>query len=368
MRILHVINVRWFNATSWYALTLGKLMQEAGHETLIVTLKDTHTWRKSREWGLPTVAMDLNSSNPLRLASCLRRMTKTVSLWEPDIINCHRGESFFLWALLRAMGGRFKLVRTKGDQRLPRNTPTNRLLHGRMADAVVATNSVTGRYFHQALGVPQEKLWVIYGGVDRNIFQFDSSGREQVRQEFGFDETHTVVGLLGRFDRVKGQRETIEAVARLRREHGMEQVRLLLLGHDAVIRRTEVEQWIREFGVGDITTITGKREDVGACISAMDIGLVASLWSETIARAPLEIMACGRPLLSTRVGVMPDLLQEEALLPPGDPTAITALLGKALTDEHFVERITAEQQRRMVQLSHEEFLRHTIALYQSLME
>ena len=368
MRILHVINVRWFNATSWYALTLGKLMQEAGHETLIATLKNTHTWRKSQEWGLPTVAMDLNSNNPLRLAMCLRHMAKIVSLWKPDIVNCHRGEAFFLWALLRAMGGRFKLVRTKGDQRLPRNTPANRLLHSRATDAVVATNSVTGRYFHQALGVPQEKLWVIYGGVDRNIFQFDPSGRERVRREFGFDETHKVVGLLGRFDRVKGQRETIEAVARLRDEHGLDQIKLLLVGHDAVNRRAEVEQWIRESGVGDITTITGKREDIAACISAMDIGLVASLWSETVARAALEIMACQRPLFSTRVGVMPDLLQEEVLFPPGDPAAIAAMLGKALNDDTFVGKITEEQQRRMVQLSHEEFLRHTIALYQSLME
>ena len=368
MRILHVINVRWFNATSWYALTLGKLMQEAGHQTLIATLKGTQTWRKSREWGLETVAMDLNSNNPLRLGLSLHHMAKIVSLWKPDIVNCHRGEAFFLWALLRAMGGRFKLVRTKGDQRLPRNTPANRLLHARATDAVVATNSVTGRYFHQALGVPQDKLWVIYGGVDRNVFHFDPAGRERIRREFGFDETHRVVGLLGRFDWVKGQRETIEAVARLRREHGMEHVRLLLVGHDAVIRRAEVEQWIRESGAGDITTITGKRKDVGACISAMDVGLVASLWSETVARAALEIMACGRPLLSTRVGVMPDLLQEEVLIPPGDPASIAALLGKALTDEKFVEKITAEQQRRMVQLSHEGFLRHTIALYQSLLE
>ena len=57
-------------------------------------------------------------------------------------------------------------------------------------------------------------------------------------------------------------------------------------------------------------------------LRALDVGVVASLWSETIARAALEIMACGRPLVSTSVGVMPDLLPASALVAPGDVDAL----------------------------------------------
>ena len=51
MRIIQVINVRWFNATAWYGLFLGKLLQEAGHDVLILALKDTEPYFKSLEWG-----------------------------------------------------------------------------------------------------------------------------------------------------------------------------------------------------------------------------------------------------------------------------------------------------------------------------
>ena len=132
------------------------------------------------------------------------------------------------------------------------------------------------------------------------------------------------VGLLGRFDLVKGQRETIAALAKLVGE-GVRNIRLLLLGfhRDA---SGEVEAWIREAGMERYVTITGKVPDVTACLSALDVGVVASLWSETIARAALEIMACGRPLVSTSVGVMPDLLPASALVAPGDVDALAGVL------------------------------------------
>jgi len=76
--------------------------------------------------------------------------------------------------------------------------------------------------------------------------------------------------------------------------------------------------WIKEHGIESITAITGKRPDIPACLNALDLGVVASLWSETIARAALEIMATGVPLISTGVGVMPDLLEPEALFGPGE--------------------------------------------------
>ena len=56
MKIFQVINVRWFNATAWYALTLSRLLADAGHEVLVLTQADTDTDRKSREMGLNTVA------------------------------------------------------------------------------------------------------------------------------------------------------------------------------------------------------------------------------------------------------------------------------------------------------------------------
>ena len=115
--------------------------------------------------------------------------------------------------------------------------------------------------------------------------------------------------------------------------------------------------------MGDYVTITGKVPDVAACLSALDAGVVASLWSETIARAALEIMACGRPLVSTSVGVMPDLLPASALVPPGDVDALADVLRRAATDAVWRRELTEACSKRIAALGDADFLNQTLAVY-----
>ena len=367
MKIIQVINVRWFNATAWYAFSLSQLLARDGHDVLIVGLEGSPVLEKAGAQGMKTLPLPLNTNNPIRLVHLYRRIGRLLEEFQPDIVNCHRGESFILWGLHRLARKSFKLVRTRGDQRLPKNNVFNRWLHNRVADAVVATNSATANCFLESLGVSSKKLWLVHGGVDTDAFRFDPKGRDRVRKEFRFSDQDTVIGLLGRFDEVKGQKQCIEAVSRLYHVQNHRNIRLMLLGFETATSQHQIEEWIRKWNAGQITVVTGKRKDVAACISAMDIGLVTSLWSEAIARAALEIMACDRPLLSTRVGVMPDILPEQALFPPGDPADIIVLLEKALNQPDFLSEVHWEQQRRVPQLSGQAFLRQSLNLYQSLL-
>ena len=100
-----------------------------------------------------------------------------------------------------------------------------------------------------------------------------------------------------------------------------------------------------------------------ACLSALDVGVVASLWSETIARAALEIMACGRPLVSTSVGVMPDLLPASALVAPGDVDALAGVLRRAATDEAWRRDLAGHCSERVMTLRDKDFLEQTLAVY-----
>jgi len=368
MRVLHVVNVRWFNATSWYALYLGKLLSNAGNKVLVLTLENTETHDKAQKWGLETRIMDLNTKNPLKIAALHFELKKLLETYRPDIVNCHRGEAFVLFGLLKKSLGAFRLVRTRGDQRPPRKNLVNKWLYGFASDAVVAPNSAMARHIEDNLGVPKDKIHLILGGVDREKFSFDPHGRDRVREEFGIRPEHAVIGLLGRFDAVKGQKELIRAVSRLYHEHGQKQVRLLLIGFETATATREVEDWITESNIRDVTFITGERRDVPACVSALDVGVVASLWSETIARAALEIMSCGRALVGSEVGVMPDLLSREALVRPGDVEALTNLLLRTLTDEKFTSGLREEQALRMDGLSSEDFLRQTLELYEGLLK
>jgi glycosyltransferase involved in cell wall biosynthesis len=376
LRIIQVVNVRWFNATAWYGLSLARLLQDAGHTVRVLGLAGTDSFAKAQQMGLDVVPLDLNTTNPARLPFLLRAMRSLLRDFRPHVVNCHRGEGLVFWGLCKSGKQPFALIRTRGDQRPPKANPVNRVLHARLVDALIATNSRTAGQCRELLGArsdvgqDHDKLFMIPGGVDTARFAPDPAGRAAVRQKYGFADDDMVVGLLGRFAAVKGQKELIEAVRQVRaaRARGWNRIRLMLMGFSATLPQETVQGWIQEAGLGDIAVITGVVADVPAHISAVDMGVIASQGSEAIARAALEMMACQVPLAGTDVGVMPDLLSPDALAPAGDAAALAALLERGLGDAAFLPALRKQQALRMQTLSNEYFLEQTLNVYASALE
>ncbi len=364
LRCIQVVNVRWFNATAWYGLHLARLLRGAGHEVLTLGLEGTQSFAKAEEWGLEPLALPLNDQGPLRLAGLYGRLGGLIRKFRPQVVNCHRGESFFLWGLLKRFSGQpFVLIRTRGDQRPPKNNPPNRFLHSQLADAVIATNSITARAFTEDLGLARDKVHTILGGVDKDVFKRDEAGRARVRAEFGLEDKDFVVGILGRFDPVKGHRTLLEAAAFLR--HLSRPLKILFIGFAAGISEAQLLEQAGALGLSAGLRLTGRRPDVPALVSALDLGVLASIGSEAIARAALEIMACDVPLLSTNVGVMPDLLPIEFLLPPGDSPALSTALAQLVNDSGRYHRLRDAGRKSIQRLGQDDFLEKTLQVYQS---
>ncbi|HJD98269.1 glycosyltransferase family 4 protein [Mailhella massiliensis] len=368
MRCIQVVNVRWYNATAWYGVTLAHCLQKAGHESLVAGLAGTPPLEKAKAMGLPTIALPFNTQSPVKLVELWRGMGDLVRSFRPDVVNCHRGEAFILWALMKRSGG-FALVRTRGDRRLPRGGFVNRWLHCSAADAVIATNSLMARHFFEALHVPSSRLHTILGGVDTERFHADDAARQKMRQSYGYGEDDIVMGLLGRMDSVKGIKESIEALALARKLSSKAQrLRFLVIGFDSEFSTADVARWTREQGLGElghVVTVTGKVEYPEAVISALDFGILASLGSEAIARAALEIMACGVPLISSTTGVMPDLVPGPYCFAPGDTQAMAERMVQAL-DEEWRSELAGICRERIFQggLRLEDFLSSTLKVYE----
>lgn len=369
MRILQVNNVHWFNATSWYALNLSRLLADAGHEVLVLGQAGSDSERKARDMGLEVRSLPLGSVNPVVWPGLLADLHGLLRDFRPQVVNCHRGEGFVLFGLLKALGHGFGLVRTRGDQRLPKANWPNRWLHTRMADAVIATNSAMAGHLRTLLGVPDSRLHVIRGGVDTTRFAFDPQGRARVRQEFGLTDEHCALGIVGRLDPVKGHLPLLQALALARRDLPPDQgerLRLLCLGFPESISEAQLRGWAADLGLGDCLVYTGRRQDVPACLSAMDIGVAPSVGSEAIARAVLELMACGRPVVGSSVGVQPDLLGDEARFPVGDVDAMARVLRRAVLEPGFREALLRRQAPVLAECTLEAFGRKTVAVYEGL--
>lgn len=306
MRILNVINVRWFNATAWYAVNLSSALKRRGHDVAVCGLPGSPPVHKAHGIGLDVFEAGINKSNPVSVLAAMGAMDRILMDFDPEIVICNRGEFYSYFAYKRITRQKFRLIRVRGDIRPPKAGRMNRLIHNRCTDAIVTSGQFIKQQYLDILNTPEIGLNVIYGGVDTDVFKQSSFARIKVRDEFGIGEDDFLVGIVGRFDPIKGHENLIKAVAKLY-HGGMKNIRLMIAGFDAVSSTGDIEKMLAENGVRDISFMTGKREDIADIYNALDVCVVSSLGSEAICRVGMEAMACGVPLITSDTGVLPEI-------------------------------------------------------------
>lgn len=336
MRTIQIINCKWYNATFWYAMYLTKILNEHGHKSLLVTIPDSVGIDELEKINIDFQTLPLNSHLPKDIFYSAKEFSRLCKEFKPDIVNCHRGESFYLFSFLKDMLN-YKLVRTRGDQRKPKATFLNKYFHNVCADALISSNSAMTEYFLQAMHSPKEKLFTILGGVDTAIFFPQKEKKMQIRNTYGFAEDAVLLGIIGRLDSIKGFHETILAFhkAMQQSELAQKKLHLLIAGKACDFSNADLKKFCIEHAVPlEHIHFYSYIQDMNSFMNMLDMGVIASLGSETIARVAFELLACHTPIIGSIVGVMPDILDKEYLFAPANIDEMANLFIKVL-DEDF---------------------------------
>lgn len=332
MRTIQIINCKWYNATFWYALYLTKILNEHGHESILVTIPNSLGIQKLKELDIKYMELPLNSFSPADIYSSYRGFSKLCEEFKPDIVNCHRGEAFYLFSFLKKLYG-YKLIRTRGDQRKPSENFINKFLHNSVADAIITTNSDMSEYFHNNLHVSENKIHTILGGVDTKKFFPQKENQNAFKIQYGFKEDDVLLGIIGRLDAIKGFHETILAFHKAvgQSESACKSLHLLVAGLDCDFTINDLKNFCKEQGISqEHIHFYSYLADMNAFMNMLDFGVIASLGSETIARVAFELIACHTPIIGSRIGVMPDILENEYLFNAGQLSEMTELFIKCL--------------------------------------
>ncbi len=181
-----------------------------------------------------------------------------------------------------------------------------------------------------ACGVPRAKIKVVPNGVDADYFRSPSSYRAAARAALSLSETAFVVAAAARFSPEKGLDILLQA-ARQRK-----QMTFLIAGDGPLF-----EAFSRDLPPN--VTLLGRVDDVRPLLAAADIFAVPSR-REGQGIAALEAMAAGVPVIAARVGGLAEMLTdgETALLvPPDDPEALAAALGRLQGDSRLRQKLAA---------------------------
>ena len=178
-----------------------------------------------------------------------------------------------------------------------------------------------------ALGAPAGKSRAILNGCDLRVFH--PADRAQARERLGIDPNFEVVVYVGRMDLKKGLRELVQAAAEL--HHRRPRLHCYLVGRGP--DRPAVEETIRDCEAGScVHLIPGCAfDEVAAWMTAADVFTLPS-YMEGCPNVVLEALACGRPVVATRVGGIPEIVSEAcgSLVPPQDSASLAQSLGAVL--------------------------------------
>jgi len=209
-----------------------------------------------------------------------------------------------------------------------------------------------------AMGASADKICTMINGCDTSVFHVRD--RTQAREKLGIDPELEAVVYIGRTDVNKGVRELVEAAVSLHPEHPNLHVYLVGGGPDRAIVQSKIEV---NNASGYIHTLPACAfDDVAVWIASADLATLPS-YMEGCPNVILEALACGRPVVATNVGGIPEIMSEKfgRLVPPRDPVALAQGLASVLADCWDPVAISAHMGRGWDTVSGE-----LLALFESL--
>ncbi len=294
-----------------YAVTLAAEQKRRGHRVAVWGKDGSPVLAAAAEAGVETRGYGGPGDWPGLRGAAAR--------FAPRVINAHTGSAHTL-ALFLAAGSPAVVVRTRGDARPARGNPLTRLVAGRTA-AFIAANSALADSL--AAAFPGAKVRLVPQGI---------AGPEKTASL----PSWPIAGIVARLDPVKGHETAFEAVS-LSKDN-IPNLRLACAGEGRL--QQDLQRSATRTGRRGLVELSGRAEDKWAYMATCRIGLVPSLGSEAVSRAALEWMAAGRAVIASRVGGLPDLVEDGVtglLVPPGDAKALASALETILTDSAKAE-------------------------------
>ena len=211
----------------------------------------------------------------------------------------------------------------------------------RLSERVVCCSEAVETHALRDLRVPGRLVAVVPNGIDPP----PPASRADALEILGRPPV-PVVGCVGSLARHKGQAVLLRAMARL--TEGRAGPTVVFVGDGP--ERPALEAGAAALAGRARVLFTGERTDARRLLPAFDIAVVPSLEREGFGLAALEAMDAGLPVVASRVGGLPEVVQDGRsglLVPPGDEAALAAAIARLLERPDERVRFGAEGRRRV---------------------
>lgn len=231
--------------------------------------------------------------------------------------------------------------RTRTDYPYPVMRKKTLIALAEVSSIIAVSNALKSRIVE--LGFPPDKVIVISSGFVKE--RFEVLEREAARQKLGFCDHGRVVLFVGNLVEIKGLNVLLEATAKLRNR--LKNIQLILVGDGPLEHELKAEAI--KLGLDDAIFWAGRipNEQVSQFMGACDVLVLPSL-DEGFGIVCLEALACGRPVAASKVGGIPEIIDDPEygiLVEPGNPQALASAIHEVLQRKWNTGRLSARAQR-----------------------
>lgn len=315
------------------------LALEAVVELCVICLDEPGIWAsRLTDRGIPVVAL---SRKPGFDLSLVHKVARELRRSHADVVHCHHYAPYIYGALGSLASVRAKMVYTEHGRLSEAPWSSKRKLanrlFGRLPGHFFAVSGDLREYMVEG-GMPGNRMSVIYNGIHPGSVP-GVTERTDARMRLGIPDSAYVVGTIARLDPVKDLPSLLEAFSGLRASRS--DATLIIVGDGD--KRSELETEVARRSLADVVHFTGHRDDARELLPAFDIYVNCSI-TEGVSVTILEAMAAARPVVATRVGGTPEVLEHDVtglLVAARSPAELGDALRRLATDSMLASRLGA---------------------------
>jgi glycosyltransferase involved in cell wall biosynthesis len=367
MRILHTNFHHGWGGQSNRILTECRGLAQQGHTVTLAVPEGSALAERAQGIGVRifTKAQFPRGFRPTKIARDVRALRALLREGRFDIIHMHGSQDS--WTMIFTLAGyrpRPVVLRTKHNMFPIRDHFLNRRLYGRWTDGIVCLSGAIVDYCETKPYLRPENIALIHSAVDPDRFSLERD--RSLLEEFGIRDRF-VAGVTGRLREEKGHRHLIAAMPAIVK--AIPEFTLLVVGSGSL--EHELRQQAAALGMREHVVFTGFRKDIARILAAIDVFVMPSL-SEGLGTAILEAGAAGLPIVATRVGGIPDIVEDGEtglLVPAGEPGALAEAVIRMARDPDLAARCGAAAAEHVrAKFSEERLVERTEALYEMWLE
>lgn len=206
-----------------------------------------------------------------------------------------------------------------------------------LANVVTGVGDSVAAFLRDQVGIPSSKIKTIQNGIDIPSFHYATPIPRSV---WGWDKDDVVVGCVARLEPEKGVKFLLEAFRHLLSRQP--NAKLLIVGDGR--ERELLKSTAGLLGLNGSVQFLGTRSDIPELLATCDVIALPSV-EEGLPMALLEAMAAGKPVVATKVGAIPEVIQHGrtgVLVPPASAASLAEALNLLIEDQSTKKAIATE--------------------------